>query len=470
MKKIFIIAPCLLLFFSCKKFLDKKPESGLVEENYFRNTAEVETGVFGMYDGLQAVMQGEYGLTEMRSDMYTPANREGEWGAIEDFTESSTNDFVRLTWQQSYTTIGRANLVLKYLNNVSDANKKKIFEGEAKMARAHMYFNLVRLWGDVPLITDVVAYNASEQFKRKPKSDVYALIISDLQSAVANLPATWPSAEAGRLTSGAARTMLAKVYMTLGQYNDAKPLIDAVVSSSAYQLLLNYADVFSLANEMNKEIIYAVRYKAGANGEGQAFTFDFSSRGSVKGMKPTADFMNLYVTADSVRRKTSVTGSGSNIFVGKFQDPTAADRDAGNDWIVTRLADVILMQGETNARLYAGAWGPAMSDADSALIIGPINRIRTRAGSGVVRKRKTDYADLNAYLTDLMRERKIELAFENHRWYDLLRWGNAQSAMTTHFAAIGRTGSVMKPYQHIYPIPQREIDVSNGVMTQNPGY
>jgi hypothetical protein len=272
------------------------------------------------------------------------------------------------------------------------------------------------------------------------------------------------------MQAGAARTMLAKVYMTLGQYADAKPLIDAVVAAPGYQLLPNYADIFSLTNEMNKEIIYAIRYKAGANGEGQAFSFDFSSRGSVKGMKPTADHMSLYVTADSVRRKTSVTGSGSNIFVGKFQDPTAADRDAGNDWIVTRLADVILMQGETNARLYGGAWGAAMSDADSAQIIGPINRIRTRAGTGMVRKKKTDYASLSAYLTDLMRERKIELAFENHRWYDLLRWGNAQAAMTTHFTAIGRTGSVMKPHQHLYPIPQREIDVSNGVMTQNPGY
>jgi hypothetical protein len=470
MKKILIIAPCLLLFISCKKFLDRQPESGLVEENYFRNTAEVETGVFGIYDGLQAVMQGEYGLTEMRSDMYTPANREGEWGAIEDFSESSTNDFVRLTWQQSYATIGRANLVLKYLNNVTDDSKKKIFEGEAKMARAHMYFNLVRLWGDVPLITEIVPYNAADQFMRRPKSDVYALIISDLQTAIAHLPAAWSSAESGRMQAGAARTMLAKVYMTLGQYSDAKPLIDAVVTAPGYQLLPNYADVFSLANEMNKEIIYAIRYKAGANGEGQAFTFDFSSRGSVKGMKPTADHMSLYVTADSVRRKTSVTGSGSNVFVGKFQDPTAADRDAGNDWIVTRLADVILMQGETNARLYGGAWGAAMSDADSAQIIGPVNRIRTRAGTGMVRKKKTDYTSLNAYLTDLMRERKIELAFENHRWYDLLRWGNAQAAMTAHFTAIGRTGSVMKPHQHLYPIPQREIDVSNGIMTQNPGY
>ncbi len=116
----------------------------------------------------------------------------------------------------------------------------------------------------------------------------------------------------------------------------------------------------------------------------------------------------------------------NNVYVGKFQDPTAADRDGGNDWIVTRLADVILMQGETNARLYTGAWGITMTDADSALIIGPVNRIRSRAGNGLVKKRKADYTNFNTYLKDLILERKLELAFENHRWYDLLRWDIAQ--------------------------------------------
>jgi hypothetical protein len=126
MKKIYLALPlfCMALF-SCKKYLDKQPESNLVEENYFRNTAEVETGVFGIYDGLQAVMQEEYKLTEMRSDIVTPANREGEWGALEDFSESASNDFVRLFWQLSYNTINRSNLVLKYLGNVTDDTKKK---------------------------------------------------------------------------------------------------------------------------------------------------------------------------------------------------------------------------------------------------------------------------------------------------------------------------------------------------------
>jgi hypothetical protein len=471
MKKIIFALPffCMALF-SCKKFLDKKPESGLVEEDYFRNTTEVETGVFGIYDGLQAVLQEEYKLTEMRSDMVTPANREGEWGSLEDFNETSTNDFVRLFWQLSYNTIGRSNLVIKYLNNVTDTTKKKYFEGEAKLIRAHMYFNLVRLWGDVPLIKEVVPFDENDKLIRKSKTEVYNLIVSDLQTAINDLPVSWSSSEAGRVTQGAAKTLLAKVYLTLGQYAQAKPLLDAVASSSSYQLLSNYADVFSLTNEMNKEIIYAVRYKAGANGEGQAFTYDFSSRGTVKGIKPNTDFMSLYVTADSVRKKTSVTGSGSNVFVGKFQDPTAADRDAGNDWIVTRLADAILLQGETNANLYTGTWGAVMSDADSALIIGPINRIRARAGAGLTRKKKSDYADLASYMNDLMRERKIELAFENDRWYDLLRWGNAVAIMNAHFPAINRATSTMKPYQVLMPIPQREIDVSHGTITQNPGY
>lgn len=467
--KYLIILPALILI-SCKKnFLDLKPESGLVESDFYRNTAEVETGVYACYDGLQQTIQEEYKLTELRSDMETPSNQEGEWGALENFTETATNDFVRLFWQLSYNTIGRCNLVLKYLDNVTDSAKKQQFEGEARFIRAHMYFNLVRLWGEVPLVTEQIGYNDAEQFKRKPVADIYALVIGDLQTAVSKLPAARPSAELGRITVATANAMLGKAYLTRKQYSEARPFIDAVAADPNYQLLPSYPDVFSLNNEMNREIIYAVRYKSGANGEGQAFTFDFSNRGTVKGIKVTADMMQLYTPEEAVRKAASVSGSGNNTFVGKYQDPTAADRDAGNDWIVERLPDVLLMQSEINARLYAGPWGAAMSDADSAGILGPVNRIRIRAGLTTTRK-KTDAPSLNDYMALLMQERKTELAFENYRWYDLLRWGIAESVMNAHFAAIGRTGSSMKPHQAVLPIPQREIDVSQGAITQNQGY
>ena len=458
MKKTLLTAAfAVLLLGGCKDYLNITPQSTLVEDSYFSNTGEVETGVINIYSALQNVVPNEIVLSELRSDNMAPNLLEGDWGSVETFTETPNNDFVGTFWRTAYASIARANIVLKYLDNVTDADKKARFEGEAKFARALMHFDLVRLFGDVPLATATLTSGASQELRRRPTAEVYAQIIDDLQIAVAQLPATWEAVNVGRATKGAAQTLLAKVYLTQGNYAAARPLLESIISSGTFQLLPSYATVFAPGNEMNREIIFAIRYKTASNGEGQGFSYDLSKDGNLRG-KPPVDFQALYLTSDS-RLAVSTTGTGNNMFVNKFADAanTGSRRDSGTDWIVLRYADVLLMYAEVLNEL---------NDTPGALT--RLNSIRTRAGVPIYATTPTpSKATVQA---NIETERRLELAFEDHRWYDLLRTGRASAVMNAHFQAIGRPNVNVPTYRLLYPIPQREIDLSNGVITQNQGY
>ncbi len=458
---------------SCKKtFIELTPESTLTEQTYYQNTGEVEGGVIASYDGLQKTMQFEYQLTSLRSDEMSPSLFEGDWGSMDGFYETSANSFLSNFWAKSYNSIARANLVLKYIDNVTDAAKKPVFEGEAKFIRAHMLFNLVRLWGDVPLVTERISYNATEQFKRTPADQVYAQIIRDLEDAVAYLPASWPAVSTGRITRYAAEAMLATVHLTRNNYAAAKPLLDDVIAANAYQLLPNPADIFSLSNEMNKEEIYFIGYKAAASGEGQEFSYEYSPIGAVRGFIPQQELLSLFAPGDK-RYDASITNTGSLLLCNKYKDPTAPMRDAGNDLIVIRYAEVLLMKAEVNARLNAAALSDpaAMSDQDSLDILGPWNEVRIRAG--VEPYLKSSFAGSSELLQKLMDERFVEFCFENKRWYDLLRTktpAELAAHMNTHFDVNGRPSFTMKETQALMAVPQGDIDLAKGQLTQNPGY
>lgn len=327
------------------------------------------------------------------------------------------------------------------------------------MIRAMMLFNLVRMFGDVPLPLSPVANNDATSLKRVPVAEVYGQIVKDLLVAEANLPVTWDAAGLGRTTKGAAQALLGKVYLTQKNYTAAKAALESVINGKAYQLMPKYADVFAAGGEMNKEIIFAIRFRSASNGEGQGFSYDFSKDGATRGLKPPVDFQSQYQKDDAQRLATSVVGSGLDAYVAKFTDAanTGSRRDSGTDWIVLRYADVLLMYAEVLNQLT----GP-----DAALP--QLNAVRTRAGLPALAA--TSVPDKAAFQAALEKERRLELAFENARWYDLLRWGKAVDVMASHFKAIGRTNINVAPHRVLYPIPQREIDITNGVVTQNPGY
>ncbi|KAI9435217.1 RagB/SusD family protein [Russula earlei] len=417
-------------------------------------------------------------MAGLRSDDSYISTAEGDINQVDGFIEYPTNSYVANYWQTSYFAILQCNTVLNYLNNVTDSTRKKYFEGETKFIRAHMYFNMVRLWGSVPLITTLVGYN--DVTPRADSATIYNQIIADFKTAIQYLPASWDASQAARATVGAAKGMLAKVYLTQKNYAAARPLLlDLLQNPGTYQLMPSYKNIFGVSNEMNAEVMYAVRYKSNSNGLGETYTYNMDKVSGSVGFRSASDLRgsSVYVTADSIRKNvTFLTGGdyGTSYYDGgKYLDPSAPKNDAGVDFIVLRYADIVLMYAEVVNEM-DGATPLTAADATNPLSrLYQLNLVRKRANPAAT---SLVYAYNNAavntqasFRTTIKAERRREFAIEDMRWYDLIRWGDAVTVMNAHFATRALTNVVL-PYQVLYPVPQREIDISNHVITQNQGY
>ena len=482
-KCFFFLFILILVGTGCSKFLDREPISSAVEETFYRNTAEVEAGVLGCYSSLRDVYNIDPIMAGLRSDDCYVSESEGDVNLIDGFGEATTNSYITLYWQYAYFTIKQCNTILKYLDNVDEPAKRDYFEGEAKFLRAHMYFNLVRLYGDVPLITTNIAYNDAGYYRKVSKDTVYMQIISDFTTAMQRLPSSWTLTQVGRVTNNAAKGMLAKVYLTLQNYPASRALLlDLIQNPGPNQLLLNYKSVFGISNEMNAEIMYAVRYKSNSNGLGNVFTYNMDKLPGSPSYKAASDFRGNtpFPNADSIRKsQTFLNGGpiyGSSYYVGgKYQDPGSLKYDGGADFIVLRYADVILMYAEVVNEMDGDTPLTATDETDPLSRLYQLNRIRARAAGPVpaaVPVCTFGSSSVNSkdnFRKTLKAERRRELGVESHRWFDLIRWGDAITVMNAHFASRNLT-TVVEPYQLLYPIPQREIDVTNGILKQNPGY
>ncbi|KXX72144.1 RagB/SusD family nutrient uptake outer membrane protein [Flammeovirga sp. SJP92] len=435
---------------SCESQLDLKPISAIGDNGFYQNTQEVEAATYAMYDGLQNTVLREFALTEMRSDNSKSKNSEGEWAQFEHMNVSPTNGTLSSYWTDCYNVVFRANKVLASLEVVTDESKKEIFESEAKFVRALMYFNLARGFGDVPLVTKVVVPGDLETTERIAKNTVYQQIVQDLTEAIEGLPAR-DDIQEGRATKVAAQALLAKVKLTTGDYAGAKTLLETVISNGNYSLVENYSDVFY--SELNSEIIFAIQFINDNAEESQDFSYEFTKLGRNSGLNYVTDDFKSYVHADDTLRTAVLYNPEDVKENGKFITSSADNRLCGNDWIVLRMADVYLMYSEA---ILAGA--ETTTDAGA---VDAYNMVRARAGMPTL--------DAGSALTKqaLLLERRIELGFENHRLYDLVRFGVAEEVMGAFASANGFTFNGTKL---LLPIPQREIDTSYGVLKQNPGY
>jgi hypothetical protein len=468
MKKSLLFCAALGLLLgpaACNDNLYQDPQTSKTLGAFLRNETEVEEYVNAVYGTLQA--QGLYGLylpaiTEIPSDNTydeVPANDDGIYGQLDQFTTIPSNAVVTSVWQASYQAIQRANVVLNRIGNVSYASTttRDARVGEMKFIRALLYFNLVRLYGDVPLVTqETTDPNTYFGQGRTAAAQVYTQVIKDLTEAAQVLPAT--ASQAGRVRQTAAQALLAKVYLTQKNYSAALPLLQAVVSSGRHALQSNPANVFSLSNENNSEIIFAVQFASGVNGnsEGSLAYQQFSPSGTVSGAKghnlPTKSLYALYASTD--RRKdvyVAVTSSGTP-YLKKLAAPTTVITDGGSDQVVLRYADVLLMLAEVQNELNN------TTDAATAL-----NLIRTRAG--LANTTATTQADLR---TAIALERRLELVGEGQRWFDLLRTGTAISVLNSFFAASGILVTI-DSHNLLMPVPQAQVNTDPSI-TQNTGY
>ena len=462
----------LALFFvgalitSCEDdYLEPALTSAINGGSYYNNATELETAVVNMYDGLQGVnstsagdnhsTQVEFYLTEMRSDNTRTKAQEGEAAQFESYSVEATNGIVADYYRSFYNVIFRANLVLANLEAAGTSAAR--FEAEAKFVRAYAYFNLVRLYGDIPLITSLTGpADTDAAYTRVASGDIYDLIQSDLNTAIAGLDNSYTT----RASKAGAQALLAKVELTRGNYAEARSLLENIVSTGNYSLESNFHDVFY--DEDNSETIFAIGYETGGI-DSQNFSAEWlNAVGRTSGVNyVTADVRAAFDTYGGNRTAVSFRQDESQVTEyqvakyfpnGELGPQYAADpTKAGNDWIVIRYADVLLMHVES---ILAG--GNATTDG---VALASFQAVRNRAG----------LTDAVTEITKemLLNERRVELAFENHRLFDLMRMGVAQEVLSA-FSATNGYGFASTDL--LLPIPQVEIGLSKGTLSQNPGY
>lgn len=452
------------------EFLEPVPESAISSLGYFSNDEEIETGVIAMYDAIQGInstnlddnrgVQLEYYVTEMRSDNTRTKSQEGEAAQFESYTVSTANGIVNNYYKSFYNVIYRANLVLANLENASEA-KAVQFEAEAKFVRAYAYFNLVRLYGDIPLVDSLIGPLDNETaFTRVAAATIYELIVEDLGFAASGLS----NGEKFRASKAAAEALLAKVHLTLGNYTEAQVLCENVMGYG-FALETNFNDIFY--NEGNNEIIFAIAYNPGIESDSQDFSAEF-----MNGVGRTVGVN--YVTDEAIAALDEFGGDRTQYsyrvdpsqptqtqvvkYLPNGEDGGADGKSfstdatlSGNDWIVIRYADVLLMHVEA---ILAGG-----QETSAGAALSSFQTVRDRAGI------TTPVSSITK--TDLLNERRVELAFENHRLFDLIRFGVAQDVLSAFSTA---NGYGFTATDLLLPIPQNEINLSKGLMSQNPGY
>jgi hypothetical protein len=507
MKKIKILSGFILVFTlltSCEDFIDLKPESYLSETNYYKNYDEINTALVGCLGGMRAPLSTEWMLTEVRTDNAKQASTGSsstgnlELNDLNMYAVSSEHLQVYNYWYDVYKNIYSVNLVLKALgvkynpetgtddfvdiDITIDSTKRAKLAGEALFIRAYHYFNLVRLYGGVFMMTEPLTPPQAKKINRSTSADIYKLILADLQLSTTMLGRTRyssSSSELGRPTLWASKALLAKVYLSEETPNkaDALPLLIDIILNSGHSLLTNYSDVFTITNEMNAEIIFAVRYKAGGLGLGSPFANLFaptnsgSSVISGDGMGynyPTNDF-NAALSLTDLRRPSIMAtfAAKSTFYVTKYLSAVMIKNDAENDWPVLRYSDVLLMMAEAQGYPAGVAY---------------INKTRTRAGLAVL---PATVNSQTLFEVELLKERRLEFAFENQRFFDLVRLGVLVPTIQTYYASeYALHYSKYKPViplaelqarvtveKELLPIPQREIDTNNDlIIPQNPGY
>ncbi|MBT9190474.1 RagB/SusD family nutrient uptake outer membrane protein [Zobellia russellii] len=454
------LAVLVLGLVSCEKELIQNPTTTKVADNFYANEAEMEEAVNAVFATLQFTGVYDTAMPAVGElpgeDAYdeTPANDGGNYGMLDDFIVIPQSSLIANVWEDTYKGIQRANIVLSRIQEVEfeDAELKQARTGEMLFIRALLYFNLVRTFGDVPLIIDEVG-NPQEYFgqSRTPVAEVYTQIISDLEAAEGALPSRNDS-NRGRVVKTAAQTLLGKVYLTLGDYSAAKESLLKVVNSNAHDLIA-VDEVFSVDNELNEELIFVVQYASGinSNGEGSDAYRMFNPTGRQDGgmagtkghgvLKP--DFFALYDDADT-RKGVFVGQLESGLaYNNKIAVPTTVIGDSPSDWVVLRYADVLLMLAEIENEL-----------GNTVEATTYLNEIRNRADLGDY-SGGTDKASLFAEI-DL--QRRLELVWEGHRWFDLLRQGRAQSVL-----------GITDANKLLLPLPASQI-AADPALVQNPGY
>jgi starch-binding outer membrane protein, SusD/RagB family len=444
--------------------LEENPNSFISPTNFYKTKSDAISAVSAAYAPLGVngfVSRNFVILGEITTDNMYPLANNNDRVQLDNYVQTSQNGILRETYQNFLAGIIRCNVAINRVPKIDmDVALRDRLVAEAKFLRGFYYFQLVQYFGKLPLITtetetlDQVTYP-----ERSEVSAIYAQIIDDLKAAEEVLPVTYTAADYARATKGAAKAFLAKVYLTRKEYqlaaDKAKELMQAPFT---YALWDNYVDVFPIKNEAGKEYIFDVSYVGGASGGqgGALIAFFAQENNPVQGrgfgsFKPTDEMLAAFDPTDLRFAVTFSLGTDGKYYCNKWVDPTSTTANtSGNNYPLMRYADVVLMYAEAYNELNAPV------DGNDAYI--NVNKIRTRAG----------LTELSGLTQDELREailneRRLELCFEGHRWFDLIR-------TDTFLPVLQGKGYAAEENDRLFPIPQFEVDLNPNLNPNNPGY
>ncbi|MEY3085076.1 MAG: hypothetical protein RL037_1256 [Bacteroidota bacterium] len=480
---IVIVVAVSFLHAGCKKFLSVDPPYAQDAENYFQTPDDYDRALTGAYDMLQGSFVS-FWIGEIASDNAIAGgesvNDSQGLHQIDNMTHGGVNIELRNIMRWNYTGITRVNYIMENKENIDFPGKDHII-AEARFLRAYYYFELVKFFGDIPLIVDKrIGIEEARQLPRTSKAEVYAQIESDLVNAAAVLNPV--ASQKGRATQGAAKALLGKVYLYQEKYTEAAAIFDEIRNSGLYSLIPNYADLFSASNENNSETVFDIQYSGLEGGSyGCLICLEGNAAPGFQGIRqyngpvygdgnsynlPTEALYSAFAAIDQRRGHTVLdieafiaaqtdpasisyaigagghTGYYNNKYIKRQGEIGLPDNDLTSpvNYRVIRYADVLLMAAEAHYKL-----------GNASLAQQLVNQIRTRAGIPGISVQS---------INDIYKERRLELSGEGHRFFDLVRTG--QAAQYIEGFTVGKN--------ELFPIPQVEIDLTGGKWDQNPGY
>lgn len=495
----------LLMTSGCQKFLDTERQGAYTAENYPYpgGSGPYDQFVFGAYNDLRSYsvhVDAFVVATSIRSDDAdkgsTPADGGASVAEMENFPVTSSNGRCNSLWTGYYGLINKCNSAIINIDTlqsiVATEEIKLQSKAEARYLRGYAYFMLVRFFGNIPKIDTIYAdVTAQPVVRQSSPAEIYAFIEEDLQFAAQYLPDSWDPKFAGRVTKGAANGMLAKVYLTQKKWSQAAAAAQAVMSSGQYNLSVDYTKIFSEEGENSRESVFEVQATATssiptANGIQYASLQGVRGTGSWDlgwGWNVPSDLLDaayeagdprkgrtILYSSTSGQQNTTIYGETMPVYPSQVPNPRYNHKvlsnpqlrntiSRGSWWMnvrILRYADVVLMYAEAQNEL-----------GQPDLALPALNSVRARARRGAAAGVLPDVTtlDQSALRSAIHHERRIELAMEHDRFFDLVRWGVAEERLH----AAGKT-NFQNSRDVLLPIPQAQIDLSRGALVQNPGY
>lgn len=514
-KFVYIIGILSLCVVSCdKNFIKLAPPTQQNANTFYKTATDFQEALLGVYQALRGWADPTSWLMgEMRSDnaRYNPIPTSAAIAIeyrqnVADWVDDKNNTVTASKYFNDYIGIERANIILDQIANAGfDAADKNNITGQTEVLRAFFYFDLVQFYGAVPLNLHTVSAPAEAFLPRSPADSVYSAIISDLTDAITKLPPAVTFPQTGYASIGTAKMLLANVYMVQKKFDLALPLLQAI-TQLGYSLNTTYNNAFLTTNKNSAESILEVQYsQAGGSSAAQYSQFIYwfippvSNSMVITGTPtnalnnagsndvPTQDLIASYEPGDarlpvsvavieghydgtgnfvpdtlkSILNNVTAPGETSLLFCNKYLHPSTTPGETDDNWPIYRYAEALLSLAEC-----------LNETGQSAAALPYLNQVRTRAG--LTPSSTTDQTALRAVIAH---ERRIELAFENKRWLDLLRTGQAIPVMTAFAQHLKQTDPTVPsaayvnigPDRLLFPIPTTEISL-NPDLTQNPGY